>query len=271
MKTRKMNIAFLAAGIMLSAGAFGQGLYFGLGGGYGFAAAKADFNDESKAPNGVSTYTAKSYSFGKGVNIGLFGGYMFNKNVGAELGIGYLIGGSSVATYQDPNITVTSTLKGSMLRLIPAIRIQCGENKLHPYAKAGLIIGLAGKATSESLFVTSNSTQDQIWTYTGGSSFGFHGAIGITYMVSDKLGIFGELAGYYQQASPSKGEMTKNSDNGIDQLPKMNTQDKMITYQSSFSDDANSNKGNPLVKLTTHNPFSSFGFNIGIHFSLGSN
>jgi hypothetical protein len=140
-----------------------------------------------------------------------------------------------------------------------------------PLCKAGLIIGLAGKATVETVGVTSVNTQDQIWTYTGGSSFGFHGAIGLMYMVSDKLGIFGELAGYYQQASPSKGELTKSSFNGVDQLGITDTRDKQITYQSSYSDDANSNKGNPRVALTTHNPFSSFGFNIGIHFSLGSN
>jgi hypothetical protein len=298
MKTKSLNLALLTAGLAISVASFGQGVYFGIGGGYGFAAAKMSIGPDHKGmqttTNGNTTtsdtYTAMSASLGKGINLGLYGGYMFNKNVGAELGIAYLIGGSSTTTdeqdkstsnpgFSSSNSDITKTIyKGSMLRLVPAIRIQCGEDKIHPYAVTGLIIGVAGKLTQE-MQRTSNSsatgqnstsdTYEDLYTYSGGVSIGFHGALGISYSISDKLGIFGELTGNYQSYSPSKQVYTTSTTNGVDNLHSLTTSQKETDYSSSYTTTNVVSPGSPTMASSIRIPFSSYGFNIGIHIALG--
>jgi hypothetical protein len=306
MKKTGIVTALLMGSLALSFNSSAQGVYVGIGGGYGFAAAKMDLGPDQKTTqtqtNGVgpstSTYTSNTYSLGKGINLGLYGGYMINKNLGAELGIAYLIGNSSKTTYENDMTSITTnpfaatftstqnnvqtyTVKGSMLRLVPAIRIQCGEDKIHPYAVAGLIIGMAGKATGTNESVTTNTqssgtppaNSDDITTitYSGGISMGFHGAIGVNYMVSDKLGIFAELSGNYQNYSPGKGVVTTSTSNGTDNLPKMTTSQIETDYSSSYTTTSNAapSPGTPTTASSMRMPFSSYGFNIGVHFSFG--
>jgi hypothetical protein len=292
MKKTKIGMALLVTGLALSFNSSAQGIYFGVGGGYGFAAGKQDFPtgaDVTATTSGApaittTTYTSRSYSFGKGINLGLYGGFMFNKNVGAELGIAYLIGGSSVGTsnqtasapgFGSSDVT-TTTVKGSMLRLVPGIRVQVGEGKMHPYATAGLIIGVAGKATMEQNEVKSatgspTNTTDMIVTYTGGTAMGMHASLGVNYMVSGKLGIFGEVSANLQSASPSKSMVTTNTVNGTDQIPKMTTSQIETDYSSSYTTTSNAaaSPGTPSQASSSRTPFSSIGFNIGVHISLG--
>jgi hypothetical protein len=292
MKKTKIGMALLITGLALSFNSSAQGIYFGVGGGYGFAAGKQDFPtgaDMTATTSGApaittTTYTARSYSLGKGINMGLYGGFMFNKNVGAELGIAYLIGGSSVGTsnqsasatgFSSSDVT-TTTVKGSMLRLVPGIRIQAGEGKMHPYATAGLIIGVAGKATMEQNEVKSatgspTNTTDMVMTYTGGMAMGMHASLGMNYMVSGKLGIFGEISANIQNGSPSKSMVTTNTVNGTDQIPKMTTSQIETDYSSSYTTTSNAavSTGTPSQASSQHTPFSSIGFNIGVHISLG--
>ncbi len=317
MKKTGIVLALSVGCITFSVNTQAQGIYFGLGGGYGFAAAKADFGSypieagESKSTQTVTNgtvqsstlYTANSFSLGKGINLGLFGGYMINKNVGVELGIGYLFGSSTQSTEENdqtnissgsfqPTVTETSTsittviVKGSMLRLTPSLRLQCGEAKIHPYAVVGLIIGVAGKFTKNSEDITSyansqstgtppapqpNSDDVNILTYNGGISFGFHGAVGVNYLLTEKLGIFAELAGNYQDFSPDKGVLTTSTTNGSDNLPKMTVNETQTTYSSTFTSTSGgpATPGTPYGAPSFHIPFSSYGFTIGVHFTLG--
>jgi hypothetical protein len=306
MKKTKIGMAILVTGLALSVNSSAQGVYFGIGGGYGFAAGKQDFPTGPDMTSNTSanantppfsnvttrTYTARSFSLGKGVNLGVYGGYMFNKNIGAELGIGYLIGSSSVGTGDKESTTVnpggsvsttsdvtTNTVKGSMLRLVPSIRVQFGEDKIKPYATVGMIIGVAGKATSESLETQSSTgpgssattTSDITTTFTGGVSMGLHTSVGVTYMLSDMLGIFAEASANLQSARPSKSVITSDMQNGTDQTSKLTTNQAETDYSSSYSTSSATNF-NPAVAsqgTSIHTPFSSIGFNIGVHITLG--
>jgi hypothetical protein len=305
MKTRKISFVLLVAGLALSASSFGQGIYFGLGGGYGFSAAKMDFGPDQKTTSSThnsstttsTVYTANSGSFGRGINLGLYGGYMVNKNIGVELGIGYLIGSTSKSVNETDNSTSngapfpnssstetdisTTSYKGSMLRLVPAIRIQCGENKIHPYAVAGLIIGLAGKLTYENVSTKTytqspgnppnNTNDDNVWVYNGGVSWGLHSAIGAMYMVSDKIGIFGEIAANLQNFAPHKSVLTVSTSNGKDNLANMTTDQKETDYSSTYTTNSSSpaGTGSPSQSTTIRLPFSSIGITVGVHITLG--
>ncbi len=295
MKKTTLTTALCILGLGISVSSFGQGLYVGLGGGYGFAAAKSgingfnDLNVTNSTNQTLTTYsfnqTAKNvkYSFGSGVPIGLYGGYMFTKNIGAELGIGYLIGSKTTLTNDQTQTApgssstdnTTETLKGHMMRLTPSLRIQVGEDKIKPYMTAGIIIGMATGITDETSETKTgtgqpSSTSDNIWTYSGGMSIGFHGAVGATYMISDQLGIFGELTGNYMNWSPNKKVLTTATLNGTDELGKMNTIDKETDYKSSYTTTSGPvSTGSPTLSSLVNAPFSSFGFTIGVHYSFG--
>lgn len=262
-----------------------QSVYMGIGGGYGFAAAKQSFFDDYKtnasSSGSIYTQTAHPFSLGKGINTGLYAGYMFNKNLGTELGFSYLIGSKNVFTDEYNNSTIPSSSKtedewrGRMIRIVPTIRMTAGEKKLRPYMKAGLIVGVGGKLYSDRHSIDvdplSTTTTEESWEYSGGMSLGFHGGIGINYMVNDKIGIFAEVAGNYQNWAMKKGSMTKYTVNGVDQMAMLDTRDKEIEFVDSYSYDSStpSNPNQPDKSTKFYLPFSSIGINLGVHFSLG--
>lgn len=262
-----------------------QGVYFGVGGGYGFPAAKLSLLDDSKSTyNGSSsTYenTSHPISLGRGINAGLYFGYMLNKNIGAELGASYLIGSKNVFTNESTN-TATSyhyktemTWKGRMIRLVPTIRMTTGEKKLHPYMKVGFIIGVGSKVFTEThsqnVDFSSSSIIDENWEYSGGMSFGFHGGLGLNYMVNDKIGIFAEVAGNYQNWAMKKGSMTKYTVNGVNELGTLDIDDREIEFVNSYTETSsgppNPNQASKTTKFFL--PFSSIGVNLGLQISFG--
>lgn len=286
MKTKHVIFSTILIGAFSISSIQAQGVYLGLGGGYGFAAGKQSFFDDYKTTNSSSgsttEVTAHPFSLGKGINAGLYAGYMFNKNVGAELGVGYLIGSKTVFTDEYNNTSAfpsssktEMTWKGRMIRLVPTIRMTAGEKKLLPYMKAGLIIGVGGKVYDDMHTVntstTSNTVTEESWEYYGGMSLGFHGAIGLNYMVNDKIGIFAEVAGNYQNFAMKKGSMTKYTVDGVDQMSTLDTYEKEIEFVDSYtySSSPPPNVNQPDKASKFFMPFSSIGINLGLHISFG--
>ncbi len=286
MKTKHLIFSSILVGALSISSVQAQGVYMGIGGGYGFAAGKQSFFDDYKTTvtttSTSQTVTSHPFSLGKGINTGLYAGYMFNKNIGAELGIGYLIGSKNVFT--DENINTSTfpsssktemTWKGRMIRLVPTIRMTAGEKKLQPFMKAGLIMGVGGRVYddthTESTSSGTSTVTDESWEYYGGMSLGFHGAIGVNFMVNDKIGIFGEVAGNYQNFAMKKGSMTKYTVDGVDQMASMDTYDKEIEFVDSYTYNSSSppNVNQPDQSTKFFMPFSSIGVNLGLHISFG--
>ena len=260
-----------------------QGLYLGVNGGYGFSAGKSSYQTSSET-DGLSgstiTYTSKHYSLGKGINTGMYVGYMFTKNIGAEVAASYLMGYkfdmNSTVNDQINQSTSTNdeTIKGSMIRVIPALKIMIGEKKFHPYVKAGLVIGMGNKLIDDvnltGTGVPPNSTSESIQEFKGGISIGFHGAAGINFMFTDRIGIFAEASGICQNWAPKKSTLTKSTSNGVDQLPTMTTYQKETDYVNSYTTTSgNVDESQPQKSNKFYLPFSSIGFNIGLHISFG--
>jgi hypothetical protein len=262
-----------------------QGVYFGVTGGYGFPAAKHSFLSDSKSTTGTSgtTYEDKSHpvSFGKGINAGLYAGYMLGKNVGAELGFSYLLGSKNTFTDESSNSAASAssktedTWKAHMIRIVPGLRMTAGEDKIHPYMHTGLIIGLGGKITNDTHTEDSDPSgsmiSDESWEYTGGISLGFQAGVGINYMISDKIGIFAEACGNYQNWAMKKGSMTAYTVDGMDQMSMLDVADKEIEFVDTDTYDSSSpaNPSQPSTTTKFYMPLSSIGVNIGLHIALG--
>lgn len=256
---------------------FAQGVYAGIGGGYGFPAGVQGYAPTETIVNPTTdNFTSKSYSLGAGGNFMFYGGYMFTKNIGAELefSIPLTSSTSSTSTSSDSGIsnstsTSVETTKGSIFRIVPAMRFQVGDGNLHPFMVVGLILGISPSATDEQKTTDgSGNISDQITTYSGGMPIGFHGALGVQYQISTMIGIYAQLSADYQNWAPSKGLITTSTDNGSNQLSKMTTSQTETDYVSSGSY-INKSPGNPTQSPLKYLPFSSFGIQAGIAFSFG--
>ena len=251
--------------------AVSKGLYIGMEGGYGFSAAKTTYENSTYiyGTNSGENITVISYSLGKGINAGLYAGYMFNRHFGAELGASYFMGQKFNMSGETGDSKDYGSLQGNMIRIIPAVKYVFGKHKLHTYMKVGLIIGVGVKVIQDDNYTFGGFTNSiTTWEYKSGISYGFHGALGINYMFTDRIGAFAELAGYYQNWAPKKAEMTQCISNGVDILPTINTYSKEREYVSSYSTN-NPDYTQPQKLAKFYYPFSSIGFNIELHIMLG--
>jgi hypothetical protein len=193
--------------------------------------------------------------------------------------MGFLIGSKITATEKDTktngSFTSTNNASGSMMRFTPALRFSVGKDKLKPYMRVGLVIGVGGKIkydnTSTDVNTSSGKTTIDIeeGNYSGGVSLGFAAGVGVNYMVSDKLGIFAEMGIITQSWAPSKAVITKSTSDGIDNLPFMTTSQKETNFESSYTNNGTSSSGVPSTALKVNTPFSSFGINVGVHLAFG--
>ena len=254
---------------------FAQGAYVKINAGYGFIMSSivAQNYSQTITSSPPNTYTntveAVNLSLGKGLNFGGAFGYMFNKNIGAELGISYLLGGTtkivSEANYNALYYKYERTMHSNMLRFIPSVVIASGFEGINPYAKFGLLIGTG------SFFIDDDSDIDgdirvQKRKYNGGFALGLNSALGAIYTINDNISIFGEIDMVNLSYSPTKGELTESTLNGVDQLPFTTTSVKETEYVDSYTfDSANPpSDSEPSKELKFKMPYGSVGLNVGL-------
>ena len=268
---------------------FGQYGYAGINLGYGMGLPTNSIGASTKADFTGTTYTLEKGTFGQGLNIGISGGFMFNENIGAELGISYLMGSKkdfNTSTYSmdtssfsisQTNGTVTLD-KIKMIRINPALKITFGD-EVKPYIRFGVILGLGTgySRTDESTTMTTGLFGDtvslqSVIEYSGGSSFGFNSAVGVDFTLSDNLVLFGELSFTSLSWSPTKGTITKLIYDGIDQTALAIAGSLEAEYVDSYTKlNITGIPGVPTSNqsLKTYLPFSSFGINVGVMFTFG--
>lgn len=254
---------------------FAQGAYVKINAGYGFIISSSVAQNYSQTTTSSPPYTytntieAVNLSLGKGLNFGGAFGYMFNKNIGAELGISYLLGGttkfSNESNFGATHTTYEQTVHSNMLRFIPSLVIASGFEGINPYAKFGLLIGTG------SFFIDDDSDIDgdirvQKRKYNGGFALGLNSALGAIYTINDNISIFGEIDLVNLSYSPTKGELTESTLNGVDQLPFTTTSVKEIEFVDSYTfDSANPpSESEPSKELKFKMPYGSVGLNFGL-------
>ena len=307
----KNNIKIQSAAVIITAlftaNVHSQRMYFNAGGGYGLSAAPTNIylffdnmlNYDYSSTN-TTTYdgTTWSYSyahtnkrikgngsFGKGIQAGGTFGYMFTEHIGAELGIGNLLGAGITSknnytseyidlTNSANNTTNTSsseeTATGKMLRFIPALKITAGNGKAKPYMRTGLVIGVGAKVI-DAIKPISPPTGGAFAVeaeYSGGIALGFSGGLGVDFKLSSHFGIFAEGGIITQRWAPKKAELTKYTIDGIDYLPTLTTDEKETEFVDSYTS-GSYNSSLPTKQLKIFLPFSSAGINVGVHFSFG--
>lgn len=256
---------------------FAQGAYIHINTGYGFNMSSQnlssfDFINTTKGSNST-TYEQINVSLGKGIYLGGAFGYMLNENIGAELGISYLLGGKSKANYSDLYRTEDYTLSSKMLRFNPSLLIAYSFENIKPYAKFGFIIGFGSimyECNGNYVFNSNRSTYEEKLKLNGGIALGLSSGIGAMYELSDNMSFFGELNMVSLSYAPTKREFTEYIRNGVNQLPNMTTSDKVVEYVDSYTYNSNNPPADtqPRQELKEKLPYGSFGLNVGLRINL---
>lgn len=226
-----------------------KGMYFGLSSGYGFSiggSTNADitsYYQSNNSPHYTYTYKNNPINVGQGFLPSLVVGYFFNQNIGAELGIGYLIGTKynnnyvSVSTYLLDGKAITSnqsntlTYKLNSLLFNPSLIFKIPTGKWSPYIKMGLLFGVANELTKFVGYQNSGFSKE---TNTGGLTFGFSSALGLEVLVNKRWGVFSEFTFRYANYTPAKYSISvlHNNNNGthmIDYTISGNYKDNLNT------------------------------------------
>jgi opacity protein-like surface antigen len=275
-KSLKSLMILLCASLNFTA-VMAQGAYFTLGAGYNLPTSTQtldalSFSDEIMTEN-TTTYKQNYVSLGKGLSVGGAFGYMFNENIGAELGISYLMGSTweSKMAYSDfaTSMTRTNEISSKMTRINPQFVISMEANKLTPYAKVGLLLGM-GSMSLNSKVEYLDGVVEQTTIFNGGVATGFTTTIGASYAINDKISLFGDLNMVNMSYSPTKGIMTKYAENGVDLLSLMDPIEKEIQFVDTYVEDDNIQPSitEPSKALKIKFPFSSVGVHIGVKYTL---
>ncbi|OQX72831.1 MAG: hypothetical protein B6D61_13215 [Bacteroidetes bacterium 4484_249] len=271
-KSNYLKVALIAIIIPFFANSsFAQGAYFNLNVGYGLGIGSSfeDFYNETDGSN--STTYEKSYvALGKGLNFGGDIGFMFNKNIGAELGISYLLGGSSKAKDEYNNGTTDYKIKSRMLRFIPSIVVSTGLENVTPFAKFGIVVGTGSLKTE----IEDNDDGDVMIIkekYKGGMAFGFKAAVGAIMNLSDMLSFYIDINTINAAYAPKKSEITEYTYKGEDKLPDLNTYQKETEYVKEYTYNPSSTPSDtqPRQALIEKYPMQSFGINAGVILKFG--
>ncbi|MDP1623983.1 MAG: outer membrane beta-barrel protein [Bacteroidales bacterium] len=274
------NIFVLILTIGMMAGTLhAQSTYirFGLGGGIGLKQFEwADVNSTTNSYN----VEVKSMGLGGGVNANLAFGYMLSDNFGIELGVNEFIGLARKIhrSRTTTNMTETEDWKtsGMMLQIVPAIIITPNLEKINPYARLGMIIGILPSIITKYERTTTNGGESLQATERedykskdyGGIAAGFTAAGGASFDLGEKLVFFAELVFNGITYSPSKGKYKTWTIDGVDQLPNATTRDKEWEYVKKFDANENIPEGSPdkYAKMSVN--FSNVELNIGIKLKL---
>jgi opacity protein-like surface antigen len=282
-------LSFVVFGISTHSSAQSEnGFFLSLNTGYNFSSAGVTgFTEKTQQINqNVTTIENLKLSFGKGINFGIAAGYMFNRNIGTEIEVNYLLGGKT--SYSNSSLQMSggsvsnNDLYARMLQFKPSIIIAAGKESINPYAKFGPVIGSGSiyyESNETSKFITidglgnpvnvSNQTTTKA-TYNGGIALGLHAAVGVSIGLNTSLSLFGELNMVNLSYSPTKGKITESTLNGVDNLPSL----PVSVVETEFVDvetrdnvtPTNQNLPTKIAKITV--PFGSFGINFGLRYAL---
>ncbi|MFZ4799082.1 MAG: outer membrane beta-barrel protein [Bacteroidia bacterium] len=250
-----------AAIILIASNSFAQKFYVKLNGGYNFvSAAEAKYNTITTGT--LTVYEKTLFSLGKGTSFGGAFGYLFNKFVGTELDVSYLIGATS--TMDDISVNpYRFRWSSTFIRFVPTVIITPGFDKINPYAKLGLILG-TGTYTAKQSTNSSNATL----LYNGGLAIGFNSSFGVNYKINKNISILCELSIISLSYGATRSELIERTENGVDMLPTLSTRFKITEYSDSHTSDASSipDENLPRKGSIENVPFSSVGFNIGLQY-----
>jgi hypothetical protein len=258
--------------IFLGLNLFSQKVYMSINYGYGFGTStqnKSEFINYS-SDHLTTSYEQINFSFGRGFNIGSEIGIILNKNIRAELDISYLIG-NKIKSYSRAYAISNTILSSKMIRFNPSFILSSGFDKLDPYAKFGVIVGVG------SIFIEETDTygggSDMYYfknKLNGGIAFGLSSCIGVQFKLTNSLSVYSEINMINLSYAPKKGKLIKSTYNGQDMLPNTSISKKETEFVKKYIyDEANPPlDSEPTKELKEKYPFGSIGLNIGLIYNF---
>ena len=212
----------------------------------------------------------KRGGLGNGVPIMVAAGYYFGDNFGIELGVDYFAG-FNVKTVDNYSAGNNETTKehGSILSLVPAFVMRINGDKLKPYARIGIMIGVMNTINYNS--TSSGSFGDYVIAAKdyGGVAIGAQAAVGAELPLTKLLSLFGEVNMNSISYAPTKGKYTKFTNYGVDQLPDMTTSAKTWVYEKSIDSQDVTSKNDPNKLTMVNFSFANVGIVVGVKINLG--
>ena len=268
--------------ILVMAGTINAQKYYarlGVGVGFGLAFYGPSV-DRTINGNTSDVSQMKSGSLGTGLNINLGAGYMFSKYIGADLGFNEFIGFGVKTKY---NLTQTNYTQqyddkyaGKMFQIIPSIVITPGFEKINPYGRFGLIIGISNTNYSYTNNRTGSALKAGVTTVEnykdkdfGGVALGFATALGVDYHINGKFGLYAEINLNGVNYSPKKGKVVEWTKDGVDQIPISTTKQLQWEYVKSFDNKATIPDSSPDQLLKETAVMTNVGISIGVKYRFG--
>lgn len=300
--TKKMQSLFtlatcLGAAFLLSHETQAQDFYLRVGGGYSFEAAKTEFSDADpneltgirqstditiSADGSTARINSLKGSLGAGYKINVTPGYMFNRFIGAELGINYFHGDETlIGRLHSPMVQSEEVAYIRGVDIVPAILITPGFETVNPYARLGLLIPVAGDLTIETSVDQPNGGGPGTDIAVRGTaevtptlSVGYVGAIGVIIPVSDRLSVFGEAEFKSLSIKSDEAEITSYTTTATtdgqtalvpgQQLEDLPVSEKKFIFKDEFTTTQNEPEDQPRVIPSQEVNASGAGINIGV-------
>ena len=193
---KKISI-FLIVLLFFGTNLLAQKIYIRGGLGIAVSTATSYIYDYNTQAGSATALTSHKGGIGTGLPFVIAGGYKINNHFGFELGVDYFTGFSleSKETYGgSPGGGYNRDTKwhGQMLSIVPAFVMSLPLDKLKPYARIGLKLGVLNNVISrEHDVINMTSRTDDIQSKSkdyGGIAIGAQAAIGTSFVLSDQIG-----------------------------------------------------------------------------------
>jgi hypothetical protein len=217
-----------------------------------------------------SLYRTEGYIFKQLNRSELSFGHMLNSNFGYELSLAYL----KPTTITDKSENIIRTLKGDFVQGLAKFILNVPLDRFDIYTKIGVNIITGSLKFNQSL--DANTANELLWNYKYYDNFslGFNASIGLNYRISDRFSLFTELSFLSQSFSPKKGEATRFSISGVNQLNELNEFPYFSKiefgdeYQYEYANPNNTNNDNPQKLYRRSYALGGYGLTIGAKYVL---
>ncbi|HRY32553.1 MAG TPA: outer membrane beta-barrel protein [Bacteroidales bacterium] len=210
-----------------------------------------------------------STSLGKGLSFGLTGGYQFNESLAGELNVLYLLGSKTTAEHSFYENWWEYSISSTMLQISPCLVISGKWNKVVPYARLGLLLGIGSiKYIAEEFDMGVKERYE--WRFDQGLAMGLTSGIGIQYPLNQKMMIFSELTNVNMSWAPRRGTLEKAEVDGQDIFDQLSVRDKEIEFEEDvdFLEYNPSNNDVPNKQPSVNFPYGSLGLQVGVKLNL---
>jgi len=273
---KKSGIIFLGL-LLIGMSVQAQKFYIRAGLGVAVSTATDYIHDYYYSSPNTVIITSKKQGLGTGLPFVLAAGYNLGKHFSLELGINYFYGFSNKQKIESSNSTYNYDTKwhGQMLSLVPAIVISLPINKLKPYARLGLKLGILNSVVSTdhgvNFFPDKSTAAGDIESKSklyGGIAIGVQAAMGTDFVLSDRISVFGEIQVDGISYAPKHGKYTKYTRDGVDKMGSRTVKENKWNYvkEDSFPNEIPDNQPNERPKVNYL--FGNVGLVIGVKVNL---